>query len=498
MVRFSSQDVPSTPGVYVFRNAAGDVIYVGKARSLRKRLSTYFQPSRERRADPKLRALINSIDSYEVHEVSTESEALLLESRLIKQYHPRYNVDLRDDKRFLHICVDPAEPYPRLKLVRIRKDDNRIYFGPFPHARVLRETMRFLCRRFGLRSCNVRNPGPESRQHCLEHVIRDCCCPCTGDVTPEQYQERLEEAFRVLRGNNADIIAELRTQMGEEAEQMKFEEAARTRDMIDNLKVIGERNRTFTRTTLETRHAPPGEGAVKALQQALGMAGPPAVIECFDMSNIGGKLAVGSMVCFRDGRPASGDYRRFRIRSPEASDDTAMMKEVLCRRYRRVLDEERPLPDLIVVDGGRGQLSAALEALHDVGMPPLPLLGLAKKREEIFIPGRAQPIVLPRHNPGLRLLQAIRDEAHRFAISYHRTLRRRRIANSILDEIPGVGEERQKRLLRAFGSVRNMLRATPEEIAESVPGLGIKTARTVWDTISRRLEKQPSSEDGIS
>jgi excinuclease ABC subunit C len=487
MARFSAQDVPTSPGVYVFRNAAGEVIYVGKARSLRKRLATYFQPSRERRADPKLRALIHSIEAYEIHEVASESEALLLESRLIKQYHPRYNVDLRDDKRFLHICADPAEPFPRLKLVRIRNEDNRVYFGPFPHARVLRETIHFLCRRFGLRNCKVRTPVPETRKHCLEHVIRDCCCPCTGEVTAAQYRERLEAAFAVLRGENVKAIAELKERMEAEAARMNFEEAARLRDMITNLKVIGVRTRNFSRTTLETRHHGPQLEAVEALQQALGMAGPPGVIECFDMSNIGGKFAVGSMVCFRDGRPSSVDYRRFRIRSPDAADDTAMMKEVLCRRYKRLLAEGKKLPDLIVVDGGRGQLNVAVAALREVGASPLPVLGLAKKREEIHLPGRPAPVVLARHHAGLRLLQAIRDEAHRFALAYHRTLRRRRIANSILAEIPGIGEERRTRLLKAFGSVRNMLRATPAEIAAAVPGIGLKTATTVWETIRNRI-----------
>ena len=489
MARFSTQDVPASPGVYVFRNAAGEVIYVGKARSLRKRLATYFQPSRKRRADPKLRALIHSIDSYEVHEVSNESEALLLESRLIKQYHPRYNVDLRDDKRFLHICADLSEPFPRLKLVRIRADDKRIYFGPYPHARVLRATIHFLCRRYGLRSCTVRTPVPETRKHCLEHVIRDCCCPCVGQVSAAEYRERLEAAFAVLRGENRGVLEELRDKMLAAAERMQFEEAARLRDMIENLKVIGVRTRNFRRATLENRGRAggPGREAVEALREALGMAAPPETIECFDMSNIGGKFAVGSMVCFRGGRPASADYRRYRIRSPEAADDTAMMAEVLRRRYKRVLEEGKLLPDLIVVDGGKGQLNTAVAALREVGAPPLPLLGLAKKREEIYLPGRSEPVTLPRHHAGLRLLQAIRDEAHRFALAYHRSLRRRRIANSILADIPGIGEERQKQLLKAFGSVRNMLRATPEEIAAAVPGIGRRTAAVVWEAIRARI-----------
>ncbi|MBN2451367.1 MAG: excinuclease ABC subunit UvrC [Lentisphaeria bacterium] len=474
-VPFAAQDVPNRPGVYIFRNAAGEVIYVGKATSLRKRLASYFQPSRARQADPKLRALIHSIGQYETMVTATEAEALLLESRLIKQYHPRYNVELRDDKRFLHICVDPAESFPRLQLVRLRKEDGRIYFGPFPRAGVLRQTVAFLCRRFGLRSCAVREPGPDALKHCLDPIIRDCLCPCRGSVTPEEYGKHLEQALDVLRGDSRQLVGELRQVMEQAAADQQFERAAELRDVIGNLRAVSQPNRAFGRTTLDAVRRPDRD-AVQMLARALGLAREPKVIECFDISNISGRLAVASMVCFREGRPSSADYRRFRIRATRGPDDAAMMHEAVHRRYTRLVREQRPLPDLVVVDGGRGQLAAALEALAEAGVPSTTVLGLAKRQEEIFLAGGAEPLTLPRHHPGLKLLQAVRDEAHRFANAYHRSLRRRRIANSVLYEIPGIGAKRCAELLRTLGSAQNVRDASPETIAAAVPGLGLKLA----------------------
>lgn len=492
MARFSLQETPNRPGVYIFRNATGEVIYVGKARSLRKRLASYFQPSRQLRADPKLRALIHSIASFETIEVASEAEALLLESRLIKQYDPRYNVELRDDKRFLHVCVDPSEPFPRLTLVRLRKDDQRLYFGPFPRAGVLRQTVIFLNRHFGLRSCRVRHPDATARRHCMDAVIRHCVCPCSGDVTPEAYAERLEQALAVLRGQPGAVVEDLKARMAKAAAAQQFEAAAELRDILDNLASIGAPTRRFARATIEARGRR-RDDAVKALQEALDLPRPPAVIECFDMSNIGGRLAVGSMVCFRDGRAAVSDYRRYRIRSEDAADDTAMMAEVVTRRYTRLQREQRPLPDLVVVDGGRGQLNAAQRVLAEVGVGHLPIIGLAKRLEEIVLPDREDTVVLPRHHAGLQLLQALRDEAHRFALAYHRALRRQRIADSILFEVEGVGKGRCAELLRRLGSVRHIRQLSAAEIAEAVPGLGLVLAERIRAHLEQRLGRDPAS-----
>ncbi len=486
---FSTQNVPTTAGVYLFRNRSGQVIYVGKAKVLRKRLASYFRPSRRRTADPKLRSLLNSIAFFEYHEVRNEAEALLLESRLIKQYAPRYNVDLTDDKRYLLICVDPTEAFPRLKLVRMKRDDHRLYFGPFPHARVLRDTVNFLSRRFGLRTCKVAVPDEETCRHCLESAIRNCSCPCLGKISAAEYRQRLDGVVEILQGRLGTLIEELTAEMNGFAERRQFETAARRRDMIENLRAVCRFGslRTFERRTL----APRADGKarrhrVDELTSALGLARPARVIECFDVSNISGSLAVASMVCFVDGGPANSRYRRFRIRQVEGIDDFAMMREAISRRYRRVLAGRREFPDLLMVDGGAGQLGAAIQALLELGAPPLPVLGLAKRQEEIYLPGRERPLELPRHHPGLHLLQAIRDEAHRFAIAYHRQLRRRRLADSVLNEIEGVGPRRREQLLKAFGSVSRLRRVGVEEIAAAVPGLGVGTAARVVAYLERQ------------
>lgn len=487
---FFTQDIPNSPGVYVFRNNGGEVIYVGKAKSLRKRLRSYFQPSRKLRADPKLRSLIHSIAGYETIVVKSETEALLLESRLIKQYAPRYNVDLRDDKRFLLIRVDPSEPFPRLRLVRVRTDEHCLYFGPFPHAAALRGTVDFLVRRFGLRSCSPMRPGPAEYRHCMKDILKDCSKPCVGAITPAAYQEHMEAALAVLRGAVRPILGELQNAMEKASEKHRFEDAARIRDIWRNLQSLCDPGRrSFERAMLPRSQT--GRGPVRALQEALGLPRAPSLIECFDISNIGGQFAVGSMVCFRDGKPSTNDYRRFRIRTVDGMDDFAMIGEVVRRRYSRLVKEKRALPDLIVIDGGPGQVSSAVAALAGANCPPVPLIGLAKKQEQIYIPGSGEaPTVLSRTDPALKLVQAIRDEAHRFAIAYHRTLRRRRLADSVLAEIEGVGPKRIQTLLRVFGSVQRLTERTSSEIAQAVPGLGLSTATRIHNYLHRHRTGQ--------
>jgi excinuclease ABC subunit C len=473
---YRTSEMTAAPGVYVFRDRFGTVLYVGKAKSLRKRLSSYFQPSRKKTADPRIRSLINSIDSVEVQEVRNEQEALMLESRLIKTYAPRFNVLLRDDKRFLLLKINREAPYPRLQLARLRKDDGCLYVGPFPHAGALRDTLNELTRQFGLRTCTAEIPGEQEFKHCNDHVVRFCTAPCLQKITPEAYRERVDQLVAVLQGNTKGILADLRERMTKAAERHDFEKAARLRDTINNIEVVCRSNRTFVRASLSTF---PGQEGVEDLQGALGLKQPPARIECFDISNTFGAQAVASMVSFQNGEPDRKNYRRFRIKEVEGINDFAMMQEVVTRRYRRLLDENKPLPDLIVVDGGRGQLNAGWQALIDAKATHVPMVGLAKRLEEIFTLEDEAPILLGRDRPGLKLMQAIRDEAHRFAVSFHRDLRRQRILDSMLDEIPGIGEERRKLLLKAFGSVSNLRRQTPEKICQKVPGIGPKLAETV-------------------
>jgi excinuclease ABC subunit C len=476
---FHPGEVPPTPGVYIFRNRFGQVIYVGKASNLRRRLSHYFQPSQARRADPKLRSLINSIHSWEYQLVRTEDESLILESRLIKQYAPRYNVLMRDDKRYLMAKINMNDPWPRFEFARLRKDDGALYFGPFPQGGALRETIEYLTVHFGLRSCSVPEPGPEVRKHCLKRIVKDCSRPCDGSVTQEQYRALAEKMMAVIQGDISELVTELEGRMKEQAAAARFERAAKTRDVITNLKqIFGQKTRSFAHASIA---APPGEEAVTDLQQALGMKFPPDHIECFDNSNLMGTYAVSSAVCFVNGRPARDRYRRFRVKTVDQIDDFATMREVLTRHYSRKMAENQPPPSLIVIDGGKGQLSAALTALLAIGYPPVPVIGLAKRNEEVFLPGREEPIVIDKHRPALRMLQALRDEAHRFAISYHRQLRLRRVQESLLDDIPGIGENRKKSLLRAFGSVRALRKAEAEEIAARVPGIGHAFAETIVD-----------------
>lgn len=475
-VPFNPGDIPRKPGVYIFRDRFGEVIYVGKASDLRKRLSHYFQRSRSTLADPKLRSLINSIDSWEVMPVKNESESLILESRLIKEYAPKYNVLLRDDKRFFLIKINPEEEYPKIRMTRIRRNDEYRYFGPFPKGDV-RGTAEFLTRYFGLRSCRPDVPDEKDYKHCLAGKIKNCPAPCAGKVTREGYLERVAALMKVLGGDCEEVVCELRKKMEKASFDRKYEVAAKWRDLLSNIgEIFGEKKRSFRFASIPHSF---GDESVKDLKRALGIEKEPRVIEAFDISNISGQFAVAGMVCFRDGRPDRKSYRRFRIREVHQIDDFAMMNEVVKRHYSRKLSENRTDTDLIMVDGGKGQLSAALSGLVSIKYPPTPILGLAKRNEEIFLPERTSPLVLDRNRPALKLLQAVRDEAHRFAISYHRELRGKRIEESILDEVEGIGQNRKIQILKEFGSIDSLRRASAEQIAERIPGIGVKLAETI-------------------
>ena len=479
---YKTSDIPQDPGVYVYRDEFSQVIYVGKAKNLRKRLSNYFQASRKRTADAKLRSLINSIAFYEFFVVKSESEALLLESRLIKEYAPKYNILMRDDKRFFMIKIDLNSPYPKLQLARIKKSDGATYFGPFPQSSVLSPTVDFLTRYFSLRSCSPYAPNEDDKKHCKDHVIRQCSSPCDATVSPEAYAQQVEALMRVLKGRTSEVIADLKDQMALFAEKMQFEKAAQTRDIIENIRALFNPQRNFANKTLSAEFK---KDPVEALQKALNLEHPPKHIECFDNSNFQGTNAVASMVQFIDGRPNTKNYRHFKIKTVEGIDDFASMTEIVYRRYSRLLKEDKDLPDLILIDGGKGQVSSAYSALLDLGLGQIPIYGLAKKQEELFAPGESESTILGRDHDGLRMLMHMRDEAHRFAITFHRKLRQSAIQNSILDDIDGIGKTRKMQILKAFGSIRELKKASAEEIQTKIPGIGIKLAQIIVDYLKK-------------
>ena len=474
--------LPDQPGVYLMKDRLGRIIYVGKARSLRKRVATYFQASRARTLHPKIRALIGLIVDFDIMEVRSEPEALLLEGRLIKQWRPRYNTDFTDDKRFLLVRMDPGEELPRFRLTRLRKDDRSRYFGPFAHSGLLRKTLAQMRKQFGILLGDATPRRlPDGTWQLYDDVRRELY-EFPNIVHPEEYRLRADAACAFLEGKSREWLQSLRGEMRAAAERQAFEKAAELRDLISALERTLEKTRRFERTEPVVFSA--GETAVRLLGTALGLAGAPRVIECFDISHISGTFVVASMVRFTDGRPDKDQYRRFQIKSFIGNDDFRAMEEVVGRRYRRLRAEGRPFPDLVVVDGGRGQIGAALKSFIRLDLTPPALIGLAKKRETILFPDERPPLNLPLSHPGLQLLQRLRDEAHRFANTYNAKLRSRKIRESILDDLPGLGRARRAALLAHFGGIDRLRAASAEKIRE-VAGFGPKLAAELHAFLAR-------------
>jgi excinuclease ABC subunit C len=506
------RDVPHKPGVYLMKDRLKRVIYVGKARDLRKRLGQYFMPSRRMTADLKTRALLDSVWNFEVHLVRNEPEALLLEGKLIKEFRPKYNVSFRDDKRFLLVKVNLSDVIPRFQLTRLKKDDGCRYFGPFAHAGALRTTLKWMRKRFGIRACRVLEPGQADYNRCMDHIIKNCSAPCIRRVTLDEYKGRVLEACEFLEGQSQEMLKQIEIEMKRAAENLEFEKAAEMRNMLDDLRRTTRPARRFERGSLPRSIDPKAD--LQSLADALRLPGPPNVMECFDISNISDAHIVASMVSFRNGVPDKSNYRRYRIKAVKGQDDFASMAEVVRRRYSRVLLENRNaapdlaefsqesaeesvariqrtiperlvrVPDLIVVDGGKGQLSSACKELQRLGLENVAIIGLAKEFEEIYRPGRPLPLTLPDDSGALQLLQRIRDEAHRFANGYHQLLMKKRIAESVLDDCPGVSENRKQALLKAFGSVDRLRRATVAEI-EQVDGISPRLAEGIFEFLHR-------------
>jgi len=479
-IRKKLRELPDAPGVYLMRGREGSIIYVGKAASLRKRVQSYFRESTYRKAEPKLRGLIGSITNFEVRVLKSEAEALLTEGQLIKEYKPRYNTLFKDDKRFPLLRTDLSKPFPKFELCRIDKHDGALYFGPYTSGLAARAALEFVEKRFGIRQCRPTRPDAETYQHCHNDIIRQCAAPCVGKVTPEEYRERVETACAFLRGERPEYIKEVRAQMESASTEHHFEEAAALRDMMFLL-TRAVKERALVRKTEQMKSADAKTG-IKELGEQLGLKKPPGVIECFDISNISGTYAVASMVAAVDGVPVPQRYRRFRIKTVEGSDDPRMMAEAVSRRYGRLNEEGGALPDLVVVDGGITQLRAAFQALEKIGLK-LPIIGIAKQFEEIVRDGEPS-LRLQRDSKPLRVITGLRDEAHRFAISYHRELRRKRIQESALDEIPTIGKKTKARLLNHFGSFVRLRKASLEELQQA-PGIGPKTAELIHKSLAR-------------
>ena len=477
------KELPDAPGVYLMRGREGAIIYVGKAASLRKRVQSYFRESTLRTAEPKIRGLIRSIKDFDVLVVKSEAEALLTEGKLIKEYKPRYNTLLKDDKRFPLLRTDLNKPFPKFELCRIDKKDGASYFGPYTSGQAARAALEFVERRFGIRRCRPTRPDEETYKHCHDDIIRQCAAPCVGQVTPEEYRERVDIACAFLRGERPEFIKEIRTQMEEAAAGHQFEEAAALRDMMLLLyRAVKERALVRKTDKMKTSDARAG---IKELGEKLGLTHSPRVMECFDISNISGTYAVASMVAAVDGVPVPQRYRRFRIKTVEGSDDPRMMAEAVKRRYSRLQKEQGAMPDLLIVDGGITQLRAARAVLNKLGID-LPSVGLAKQFEEL-VRDELPSLRFPKDSSARAVVTGLRDEAHRFAISYHRELRRKRIQESALDEIPGIGKKTKERLLNHFGSFARLSKASLDEL-KSAPGIGPKTAQVIFDSVSFESE----------
>ena len=557
-------EVPHRPGVYLMRDRLNRVIYVGKAKDLRKRVGQYFMPSRRMTADAKTRALLDTVWDFEVHTVKSEPESLLLEGKLIKEYRPKYNISFRDDKHFLLVKVDITEEWPRFRLSRNKKDDGARYYGPFAHAGALRQTLAFMRKKFGVLTFGRGTPTERELKSSTYQVPMKL-----AEISAGQYRERVDRACEFFTGQSKELLAPLVAEMEKAAASLDFERAAELRNMLDDLRRTTAPTKRFTRHSLPSQVNP--EDDLLVLKDALQLDRPPIVMECFDISNISTTHVVASMVSFRNGAPDKSNYRRYRIRTVKGQNDFASMAEVVRRRYSRVLlegreklesgtekhdiappnfspranrkpegMEEKPeeegdaresvvdysgeysqegpmdsmtrlqnlqvsgfsfqgspvrLPDLIIVDGGKGQLSSACKELQRLGLHEVPIIGLAKEHEEIYRPGRPLPLILPHDSGAIRLLQRIRDEAHRFANGYHQLLMKRRIGESILDDCPGISQNRKNLLLAKFGSVKRLRKASVEDIS-AIEGIGPRLAENLVAFLKRR-ENLPLGQPGF-
>jgi excinuclease ABC subunit C len=599
------QSLPDRPGVYLYRDAKAQVVYIGKAASLRSRVRSYFQESRPH--DAKTDALVRQVADLEFIVTDNELEALMLEANLVRKHRPRYNIILRDDKHYPFLKLTTDEAFPRLVVARRVQSDGATYYGPFYPATAMRETLRLTRQLFPLRTCSIKIDGRLERP-CVQYYIHRCNAPCTGWETAEGYTRTVRDVERFLEGKDDDLARTLTAEMESAAAELKFERAALLRDQIQSLNKVRERQKIISIEPVDQdviglvrqaneacvelffvrrgrlvgqeafffdraggtpdgeilsaflrqfygKHVVPApeillsEGIPDAelvsdwlsglarrrvqlhvpqrgarrefvamaeqnaalalqnhllsrenrqqlvledLQRGLGLPGLPNRIEGYDISSIQGSEQVGSMVVWENGDMKKDDYKRFRIRTVAGADDFASLEEMLRRRFRRSLEQGTALPDLVLIDGGRGQLNVGLKVLQELGLDYLPLVSLAKQREEVYRGESLHPLVLDPTSPALHTLQKIRDEAHRFAITYHKKLRTRRTIQSVLDAIPGVGPGIRTSLLKTLGSARRVRESSVAELA-AVPKVTPKLAQRIHDHFHATTPGEPAS-----
>ena len=475
VLRERLKSVPTRPGCYLMRDRRGVIIYVGKAKNLRRRVLSYFRPGAKHA--PKVRSMVNTVADLEFMTVRNDAEALLTEANLIKKYKPHFNILMRDDKRYLALRADPEDPFPAFRTCRIVRDDGARYFGPFPSAPVVRAAKDFVEKKFGLRGCTVLAPDAETHRHCHADVVRFCSAPCEGRISVADYHARFDEACAFLRGERPQVIAELVEEMKAAAAAEDFRKAADIRDTVAALKEMTKAH--FVRKSPEMRREDARRG-IAELAQAIGLKEPPRVIECVDISNLFGTHNVASLVVAVDGLPDGRYYRHFKIETFEGADDPRAMSEVVLRRYGpdSTLAAKSPKADLYICDGGITQLRAARARFAEIGLADMPTVGLAKQQEILVTDDERGDVFLPRDSEALMVVTRLRDEAHRFAITFHRSLRERTIRESVLDEVPGIGPAKKMALLKKFHSIYGIAKAAPADIA-STAGINPELAAAV-------------------
>lgn len=475
------RQLPNKPGVYIMRDCLGRVIYVGKAKNLKKRVSTYFQSTKKfqlQEVQPKIAAMISLVDDFDIMEVKSEAEALILESQLIRQWKPKYNTDARDDKRFLLVKVDVQNAIPQFRLVRNRTDQKSMYFGPFVGSRELKKTLHDLRSKYGILLGDTKPQKIDGERYKLYDDIRAEIYGHTNEVTLEEYKERVTRACKFLEGRSHEYVREIEEQMKVASAKKDYEKAAQLRDLVFAIRKTLEPSRKFISQPTEKQEF--ASNSVHLLSKAIGLKRDATHIECFDISHISGTFLVASMVHFTNGVPDKSQYRRYKIRSFIGNDDYRAMQEVVGRRYLRLDNEGAAFPDLIIIDGGKGQVNAALTAFlaHELEAPMM--IGLAKKKETIVFSDERPNLNLPLNSPALHLLQRVRDEAHRFANAFNAELRSKRIRESVLDDFSGLGPVRKRALLEHFKTIGGLRKASIEEL-QKIPGIGPRIAKELYE-----------------